>query len=253
MTILLKSLITVTRVLPAYKISRMKGDYSIEYCVYSGSSPYNNLGKECRVNSLGSVSTPYGSIIVEYGYRTKMEISFEQCPVVCKEDHFNVLDSTHQPNFEPTTTQIPRSPNTVNAAKIPAFSEPFPNVETEFDEDEIPFSSLLKKSTAVSNQPEPESDDTKMSPPVIQHEIDSSSGGDDSANPAFEFIEIKQPPFAPDLPDSDPATFFATLQNAPQLTSLPDIEIRELDQQMQIFEENVDFFDDFVQKLCINE
>jgi len=246
MTLLLKSLITITRVLPAYKLSRMKGDYFIEYSVYSGTAQYNNLGKECRINPLGSVTTPYGSICVEYGYRTKMEISFEQCPVVCKEDHFNVLDSTNQPIFEPVI-QVPRSPN---SAKIPAFSEPFPEITTEFDEDDVPFSNLLKKSTIVSSNVT-ELEDAKMSPPVLQHEIDTSSG--DDPNPAFEFIEVKQPPFAPDLPDSDPATFFATLQNAPQLTSLPDVEIRELDHQMQIFEENVDFFDDFVQKLCVVE
>lgn len=97
MSLLLKSLITVTRVLPAYKLSRVKGDYVMEYNVYTMDSATNEsidyaskLGRECRSSLLGSVVTPFGSICIEFAYRTKMEMSFEQSPVVVKEDHYSM-------------------------------------------------------------------------------------------------------------------------------------------------------------------
>lgn len=96
MSLLLKSIITVTRVLPAYKLSRVKGDYVMEYNVYTMDSNNEDaeycskLGRECRKSLLGSVVTPFGSIAIEFAYRTKMEMSFEQSPVVVKEDHYSM-------------------------------------------------------------------------------------------------------------------------------------------------------------------
>lgn len=49
MSILLKSLISITRVTPAYKLSRRQSpeSYSIYYRIYSG-EPQHNLGEFCR-------------------------------------------------------------------------------------------------------------------------------------------------------------------------------------------------------------
>jgi len=257
MSLLLKSLISVSRVVPAYKYSRMKGsDYQILYNVMSGDPDYNRLGRECKIIKLGSVGTPFGSIRLEFGYRTKMALSIESRPmnpVLMKSNHYSVDDSINGPDGH----QDPFKP--MPLPKIPAFSDPLTLPSEELDPLDIPFGSLLRRSSIHAKSPRDE-DSPQM---VIEEQEVSSSASESDAMASgdgtgtFQFVTITKPiPFAP-VPDpaSDPASFFSTLQNPPPLESfecLRQTPTSEIDKQMETFEENLTVFDEFVNSLCLN-
>lgn len=94
MSIALKSLLNVSRVTPAYKLSRRQGssDYIICYRIYLGDPQFYILGDNCQKSKVGAVSTPYGTIGVHLGYRTKLLISPQNTtkgvPFEVKDDHF---------------------------------------------------------------------------------------------------------------------------------------------------------------------
>jgi len=275
----------VTRVLPAYKLSRAKGEYVMEYNVYTMDSNTNEnidyaskLGRECRSSLLGSVVTPFGSICIEFAYRTKMEMSFEQSPVVVKEDHYSMDSSLNTKSQADLLNGVSPQPNP-NPVKIPAFSDPLPPTfitsgssmgDPNFGGDDIPFSNLLKKSLLNSSKYSPggipsrkfeiNSDSENNSTSTIP-ELDSSrqqqqssthTGSDGSQE--FEFLEVKPLPFAPEVSDtsSDPAAFFTSLQKPPVLDSLEGPTTHDdIDKQLSTFEENLPIFDEFVNKLCL--
>ncbi|XP_046850193.1 autophagy-related protein 13-like [Xenia sp. Carnegie-2017] len=73
MGILLRSLIAVTRVLPAYKIARNQGqDYILCYRIYFGQIKISDFGESYRIVSVGSIATPRGGLTLSVGYRTKL-------------------------------------------------------------------------------------------------------------------------------------------------------------------------------------
>jgi len=94
MTIALKSLLTVTRVTPAYKLSRRQSsnDYVICYRIYLGDPHYFLLGEDCQKSKVGCVPTPYGTISINLCYRTKLLISPQNTSKYAlfevKDDHF---------------------------------------------------------------------------------------------------------------------------------------------------------------------
>lgn len=257
MSLLLKSLISVSRVVPAYKYSRMKGsDYQILYNVMSGEPDYNRLGRECKIIKLGAVGTPFGSVCLEFGYRTKMALSIESHPmnpVLITSNHYSV-DSDSNTGTDP---QDPFKP--VPVPKIPAFSDPLNLPSEDSDPLDIPFGNLLRR--AVPTKPAREDSPQMM---LVEQEVSSSASESEALNPGngggFEFVTIsglKSPPFAPVAdPASDPASFFSTLQNPPPLESfetVPPTPASELDQQLDAFEENLNVFDEFVRNLCLDD
>jgi len=96
MSLLLKSLVTVARVTPAYKLSRRQGadSYVICYRVMLGdpSSP-PDLGEGALTARVGQVTTPVSTIVCCVDYRTNMTITQRQTaasqPILVKSDHFN--------------------------------------------------------------------------------------------------------------------------------------------------------------------
>jgi autophagy-related protein 13 len=255
MSLLLKSLISVSRVVPAYKYSRMKGsDYQILYNVMAGEPDYNRLGRECKIIKLGAVGTPFGSICLEFGYRTKMALSIESRPmnpVLIKSNHYSVDDSINGPEVQDPFKPIP-------LPKIPAFSDPLTLPSEELDPLDIPFGSLLRRSIPARS---PREDSPQMI--IEEQEVSSSASESDAMNMgggAFEFVNIqrvKPIPFANvSDPASDPASFFSTLQNPPPLESfesLPPTPVSEIDRQLDSFEENLGVFDEFVRNLCLED
>lgn len=95
MGILLKSLVSVTRVTPAYKLSRRQGpdSYVICYRVYMDEPQLHNLGDGFKQVRVGQLCTPIGTIQLTVSYRTKMTISPTQTgkenTIMLKSDHFN--------------------------------------------------------------------------------------------------------------------------------------------------------------------
>ncbi|KAK2170836.1 hypothetical protein NP493_1133g00024 [Ridgeia piscesae] len=96
MSILLKSLFSVSRVTPAYQLSRKQGvdSYVICYRIYMGEPQISHLGNGALKVRVGAVPTPTGTITLSVAYRTKLLISPQHSMntdlwgVEFKHDHF---------------------------------------------------------------------------------------------------------------------------------------------------------------------
>ncbi|XP_013772380.1 uncharacterized protein LOC106457497 [Limulus polyphemus] len=94
MSLLLKSLIAVSRVTPAYKLSSCQGSdsYVICYKVYMGDIQNSQLGEGYQEARIGQVGTPVGTITLNIAYRTKLAITprqpARQSPIMLKSDYF---------------------------------------------------------------------------------------------------------------------------------------------------------------------
>lgn len=97
MSLMLKSLVTVARVTPGYRLSRRQGadSYVICYRVFLG-DPQNppDLGEGALTAKVGQVTTPTTTIVCCVDYRTNMTITQRQAsqPILVKSDHFDCLD-----------------------------------------------------------------------------------------------------------------------------------------------------------------
>ncbi|XP_061745561.1 autophagy-related protein 13 isoform X1 [Nerophis ophidion] len=73
LSVLLKSLLAITRVTPAYKLSRKQGhDYVILYRIYFGEVQMNGFGEGFQTVRVGVVGTPVGTITLSCAYRTNL-------------------------------------------------------------------------------------------------------------------------------------------------------------------------------------
>uniref|UniRef100_A0A8C2X513 Autophagy-related protein 13 n=1 Tax=Cyclopterus lumpus TaxID=8103 RepID=A0A8C2X513_CYCLU len=73
LSVLLKSLLAITRVTPAYKLSRKQGhDYVILYRIYFGEVQLNGLGEGFQMVRVGVVGTPVGTVTLTCAYRTNL-------------------------------------------------------------------------------------------------------------------------------------------------------------------------------------
>ncbi|XP_041075440.1 autophagy-related protein 13-like isoform X2 [Polyodon spathula] len=73
LSLLLKSLLAITRVTPAYKLSRKQGhDYVILYRIYFGEVQLTGLGEGFQTVRVGLVGTPVGTITLSCAYRTNL-------------------------------------------------------------------------------------------------------------------------------------------------------------------------------------
>ncbi|XP_019959443.1 autophagy-related protein 13 isoform X3 [Paralichthys olivaceus] len=73
LSVLLKSLLAITRVTPAYKLSRKQGhDYVILYRIYFGEVQLNGLGEGFQTVRVGVVATPVGTVTLSCAYRTNL-------------------------------------------------------------------------------------------------------------------------------------------------------------------------------------
>jgi len=97
MSLMLKSLVTVARVTPAYRLSRRQGvdSYVICYRVFLG-DPHNppDLGEGALTAKVGQVTTPNSTIVCCVDYRTNMTITQRPSsqPILVKSDYFDSLD-----------------------------------------------------------------------------------------------------------------------------------------------------------------
>lgn len=71
MSLLLKSLMCITRATPAYKLSCTQGsEYVVCFRIYMGKVDITELGQGVKTLKIGSVSTPIGTFILSAAYRT---------------------------------------------------------------------------------------------------------------------------------------------------------------------------------------
>jgi len=115
MGLLLKSLIVVTRLAPAYSLSRKQGadSYVICYRVYRGAPVTDQLGEGPKSVNVGAVPTPHGTITLQVQYRTKL--LFSPQPVSrdlvadLKDDHFMPDFSSQKTGPWPCHPMYPRT------------------------------------------------------------------------------------------------------------------------------------------------
>ncbi|KAJ3661417.1 hypothetical protein Zmor_005812 [Zophobas morio] len=118
MGMLLKSLMSVTRITPAYKLSRRQGpdSYIICYRIYMESPSLLNLGEGYKSTKIGQICTPIGTLQFSVAYRTKMTISPTQTgknnSMMVKSDHFNSNSNTrrHRNNDDVSDLTKPMRP-----------------------------------------------------------------------------------------------------------------------------------------------
>lgn len=96
MGILLKSLITITRITPAYHLSRKQRteSFTIFYRVYNGEPKMKTLGESIKKIQAGTLKTPLGGICFSVAYRTSFSISPNRTEknkiLLLKSDHFEL-------------------------------------------------------------------------------------------------------------------------------------------------------------------
>uniref|UniRef100_A0A2M4BKK7 Autophagy-related protein 13 n=1 Tax=Anopheles marajoara TaxID=58244 RepID=A0A2M4BKK7_9DIPT len=94
MGLLLKSLLSVTRVTPAYRVSRLKrsDSYDIYYRIYIGDPQTHQLGDGHNQVRVGQLCTQIGTLNMAVAYRTKITFSPTQTgrdnTIMLKSDHF---------------------------------------------------------------------------------------------------------------------------------------------------------------------
>ncbi|KAF7214767.1 autophagy-related protein 13 isoform X1 [Nothobranchius furzeri] len=102
LSVLLKSLLAIARVTPAYKLSRKQGhDYVILYRIYFGEVQLGGLGEGFQTVRVGVVSTPVGTVTLSCAYRTNLAFmssrQFEKAPIMgIIVDHFVDPPGTNQ-------------------------------------------------------------------------------------------------------------------------------------------------------------
>ncbi|XP_037034985.1 autophagy-related protein 13 homolog isoform X2 [Bradysia coprophila] len=170
MSILLKSLIAVTRATPAYKLSRKQSpdSYNIFYRVYAGEPLTHNLGEGFKQVRVGQLGTAAGTLSMAVAYRTKMTISPTQTgrdnTIMLKSDHFlkdlspkNIRYHHANKKNEKKVIDLdkPLKPGAfVDTSKIKQYTE-----EDFILPETPPFSWLLRKTKEEELGTSPKSDD----------------------------------------------------------------------------------------------
>lgn len=108
MTLALKAIFSVSRMPPAYRLSRRQGgnnpdDFVICYRIYLGLPHTGHLGDDYKTTRVGAVPTPVGTIIINLAFRTNLLmphiiIKRGMMPFDVKDDHFG---SSGPPATEP--------------------------------------------------------------------------------------------------------------------------------------------------------
>ncbi|XP_024869821.1 autophagy-related protein 13 homolog isoform X3 [Temnothorax curvispinosus] len=281
MGILLKSLISVSRVTPAYKLSRRQGpdSYTMCYRMYMGEPQLHNLGDNYKHVRVGQLCTPVGTIHLSVSYRTKMTISPThkgRDSIMLKSDHFHS-------DLSPRHARYQQSEETSNALsdtiKVGAFVINKPVIVNEEDLviPDVPFSSLLTPKqtspppislvepttktaraavTTDSNNGNTErlNNDNATSKCASQNGSRRSSCSMTSANDDF----IMKTPFAVTNTNSDVGAFYRECQSAPQLQAFTEErtlaeQLGDLTKQLETFETNMQHYEDILSSLCQTE
>uniref|UniRef100_A0AAR5PH04 Autophagy-related protein 13 n=1 Tax=Dendroctonus ponderosae TaxID=77166 RepID=A0AAR5PH04_DENPD len=273
MGILLKSLVSVTRVTPAYKLSRRQGpdSYVMMYRVYMEEPQLHSLGDGFKQIRVGQICTALGTLQFSCAYRTKMTISPTQTSrndsLMLKSDHFNT-------NLSPRSKRYQQGDDCTSSLsetmKIGAFAER-KKIFFEDPQLELPFSTFFADRISLNEQPiESESQSLATSPSnerlngtkELKETTAQQKGeknGNVAAQPEASMVStgddfIMRTPFAkPSGEKSELTKFFKEWQQAPLLETfkeLPPIEATDLQKQLETFESDLNEFDSIVQTLC---
>lgn len=278
MGILLKSLLSVSRVTPAYKLSRRQGpdSYVISHRIYMGEPQLHTLGDNYKHVRVGQLCTPVGTIHLSVSYRTKMTISPTHTgrdSIMLKSDHFHSDLSPRHGRYQQSEETSKSLSDTV---KVGAFvvNKPVMVNEEDLVIPDVPFSSLLMP-RQTSPPPASLSETTNTKTGTAATATDSSNGNNErlindnatskcnsqngsrrsscsitSANDDF----IMKTPFAVGNTNSDLGAFYRECQSAPQLQAFMEErtlaeQVGDLTKQLETFETNMQRYEDILSSL----
>ncbi|KAL0280151.1 UNVERIFIED_CONTAM: hypothetical protein PYX00_001530 [Menopon gallinae] len=283
MGILLKSLVSVTRITPAYKLSRRQSpdSYVMCYRIYMGEPQLHSLGEGYKQVRVGQLCTPIGTIHITVSYRTKMTFSPQSTgrdnSIMLKSDHF-------RPDFSPKHF-VSQSNEDLNVSmsetmKVGAFA----NRQEVLDDlimPDAPFSSLLiprQQSPPENNNIQVNSSETgqnNASTKGSNSDTESEADGNGNITPrqpssradsrrsscsltsnADDFIMVDlKTPFANTNANTDLGTFYRECQTAPPLQTFDEQPtlgetVNDLTKQLQDFELSVPKYEQLLSRLC---
>uniref|UniRef100_A0A672R306 Autophagy-related protein 13 n=1 Tax=Sinocyclocheilus grahami TaxID=75366 RepID=A0A672R306_SINGR len=258
LSLLLKSLLAITRVTPAYKLSRKQGhDYVILYRIYFGDVQLTGLGEGFQSVRVGVVGTPIGTITLSCAYRTNLALmssrQFERTGPIMGIiiDHFVERPFTNMAHMHPCSYRTPGEDEGGTYAGIEDSQEV---CTTSFSTS--PPSQVMP-GVFLCLQVHPPPSPAPSSP--LQGSLHSNSSSHSGGQPQDDFVMVDfKPAFSKDdLLPMDLGTFYREFQNPPQLASLSiDVsaqsmaeDLDSLPEKLAIYEKNIDEFDAFVDTL----
>ncbi|XP_026759050.1 autophagy-related protein 13 homolog [Galleria mellonella] len=281
MSIMLKSTLTISRITPAYKMSRSqhKESYKIFHKIYGGEPNLTLLGEKFKRIKISDLQTPIGTIYIDVVYRTKMTILPEDKPkviestsvtttvndIMVKSDHF--YESPKKVNNDKKGIDLSK-PLTVGAfvdadqirELHDALSQQLPPEPqmtwlcSEKDKNDIKFKNLsISEDDAKPGCSTDNTGTSTLHATSKAIEVPKAKNGD-------KYASLMDFPFANGSPMADLANFY---QECLQARSASDewIEIGEvsastdsesLSQQLKMFEDAVPEFDNMVASMFSN-
>ncbi|CAH0598178.1 unnamed protein product [Chrysodeixis includens] len=284
MGILLKSLITVTRITPAYHLSRKQRteSFTIFYRVYSGPPKVKALGESVKKIQAGMLKTPLGAICFSVSYRTNFSISPNRTEknklLLLKSDHFelspkHVIFESKKKKDQKQKEPKPFGPVDLNRPlRLAAFVDE--NVIRQAFEDfftKIPIPKSRKRPKTPSNSSPAELKSTQemnistlsKSPTSLEMPPKKFSGFRNENEPPLKLLHF---PFADNHPIRELAEFYKDFFNAPHLKladdlvrcksmspeSVKEMELanEDLSKDLVLYENSVLEFDELLADMC---
>lgn len=254
MGILLKSLITITRITPAYHLSRKQRteSFTIFYRVYNGKPKYKALGDSVKKIQAGLLKTPLGGICFSVEYRTNFSISPHRSEknktLLLKSDHFElspkhvIFESKKKKDQQKDYNSL-KSMDLNKPLRLAAFVDE-ELVQRAFDDflAKIPIPKCRVRSNPTSHITEKpleskSTQDLDVDEPVISKSPTSFesppkkfTGFRSENEPPLKLLYF---PFADNHPIRELAEFYKEFFNAPHLKLAEDIIMRVRDNDLQ--------------------
>ncbi|CAH0402095.1 unnamed protein product [Chilo suppressalis] len=278
MSIMLKSTLSISRITPAYKMSRSqhKETYTISHKIYGGDPNFDLLGEKHKTIKVSDLRTSIGTILIEVAYRTKMTILPEDkikpldgvssstvSDIMVKSDHFyespkKTYDKKEIDLSKPLTagafvdTIKIKELHDALSQKIPP-EPPMSWLLAEKDKLDKKLKGLLEK-TEEPVKSVPSNEGAGTSSHALSKAIEVPKANGDKYTSLMEF------PFADGSPLTELATFY---QECLQAKSTSDewteligesvsTDSESLSQQLKMFEEAVPEFDNMVASMFSN-
>ncbi|CAG9138220.1 unnamed protein product [Plutella xylostella] len=278
MGIMLKSTLTISRIVPAYKISRCQSSesYKISYRIYSGQPDTDLLGEGFRSIRVSELGTPCGTIQIALNYRTVMTLSPSKKPktesIMVKSDHFP-YDSPKKDPHEKRVIDL-NKPLTAGAFVDTERIRELHDTLSQQLPPEPPMSWILDEKEKMDMQKKQRSISESQAAAKADAQVTSSSVPNASHSKAIEvptknryysesqkYSKMMEFPFADGSPITELANFYQECLHArSQSDEWCDIVEEQsassdsdaLSRQLKIFEDAVPEFDSMVASMFSN-
>ncbi|CAG4962139.1 unnamed protein product [Parnassius apollo] len=281
MSIMLKSTLSISRITPAYKLSRsqFKESYKISHKIYGGQPNLDVLGEKHKTIKVSELHTPIGTILIEVVYRTKMTMLPEDRGRYIENTATNsggniMIKSDHFPTESPRRNHMEKKE--LDLSK-PLTAGAFVDVDKikELQDtlyQQLPPEPSMNWLLAEKDKMEQRLKLLSISETLNVNEAGSSSEMPDTSAHSSKAIEVPRArnnnkysslmdfPFADGSPIAELANFYQECLQArsatDEWTDIADVSVstdsESLAQQLKMFEEAVPEFDSMVASMFSN-